>query len=428
MIPDVHVPFLPGERAYSDDRKSGIVAEQKLLAVVLAITAPNLNYAWGKTARYICELALNRAFQNTTGRFVGLDLGSGVPVWAQIMRERQLQNYYSQAVSIVGETVNHLQTNQQRLTQSQRIPTIDQLDQDARRKLKDRVSPRRSLPRTLLQAAVQQVLSDPPEATEQTVHDKLLNYLHSSSVIFDRVFEREDFVGRGRWEIIITKTAVTPFAQITEDLVGNEHNEQLLEEVTRVIGRKVLPLIRPYSVLSLDMAHPQTIRDSTDLNLSRSFTSTRFFTRAISLKDHIRGNVLALPFADESVSFISSIEGYPYYLPDIPFEDQQTGLDHRSFAENVCRILKPGGIAILAPFSFRPAGRRPTKKMLYDLENYWRSRGMIVTDQAYPLDMLRKQMGDRELLLTYMSPIFRDRRRKNLRVLVIEKPVALAHP
>lgn len=414
---EAYIPLTPGDRAYSDDQNL-LSAEEKLLAVLI----PGENYAWGKTTNYLCKQALDRAYQNTTGRFVAVDLCSALPVWPQIMRERHFESCYSQAVRIVGETIYHLQTNQDRLPESQRIPTIERLDQDARRKLKDRVSLRRSRPRMLLQAAVQQILFDPPEANEQTVHNELLDYLNSSSVTFGKIFEREDFVGRGRWEIIMKKLGITTFAQILKDLVGDEYGQPLLEEISQVIARKVSPRLRSYSVLSLDIAHPQTIRDDMHKNLPKSFAHTEFFGRAASLRDHIQADVLSLPFAPNSVSFYSSVEGYPYYLSKVPPEN------HYSFAESIYKTLKPGGVAIFAPFSFRPVGKYPTNQARRDLENYWRSRGMIVTDQVYPLDMLRKQMGDRELLLTHVSPIFTDRRRKNLRVLVIEKPVALAHP
>lgn len=432
-----HFSPFPGERAYSDDHPLNITPEERLLTLLL----PGQTYAWGKTARYICEQALDTATQNTSGRFVAVDLCSATPIWPEIMKEIHFEDCYSQAVRTVSEATYKLQWEQQRLPETERIPIMDNLDSDTRNALIQTITPRRSNARVLLQAALQEILFNPPPTTdtenltsmEEDVQERLVRCLEYSLVSFDKIFEREEFVGKGRWQIYVERVNANTFYEIVTDLIGEEKSKKFLFDITRFLSRKISPLLRRHSVLSLDIMPRKQILLDAGNSFPEDFRKTVFFLRATSFRDHVTANTLALPFRNESISFYSSIEGYPYYLPKTPFVTQAPTnspfypghpLDHQTFAEDIYRTLKPGGIAIFAPFAF-PATRYSTSNKLLDLANYWRDKGMIVTEQTYSLEKLKKQMGDRELLLTSASPVFRDHRRKYLHVLVVEKPRSL---
>ncbi len=382
-------------------------------------------YAWGKTARIICEPHYQRALKNTDGTFIAVDLCSAYPWFAQILRESHLQECYHASFQLIGNCIAALQSNSRKLPPELQFPTFNRLNDEQRRQLRDTISPRNGRLRRMLQAVVQETLHSPPQI--DTAHElpsstaqlawHFLHGFHTTKIEYYRRFEMDELVGKGRWEIILARSQVqTPHDRIAV-IIGDQKAHEFLKDLARSVSTQCLPLLRKRIITSYDIADPADLIREATTSFPARVRDTNFFFRAGRLEDkHLRGDILALPFTPDSVSCFTCIEGYPYYFFDLLPQN------HLAFAQSIAESLQPGGCAEFFPWHMRP-DRESNQEMLRKVENFWLSRGMELTLKTYAMNELIMQMGDRETLLTMHSPVFGDHSRDTLDALIVEKPV-----
>lgn len=372
------------------------------------------SYAWGKTARLICEPHYLQTLQNTIGTFVAIDLCSAFPLWPQIMRERHLSTCYDEARKIVGRTIVSLNTKQSKLAPDLQLPSLSEFDDEAKKRLRIAVSDKVSLPRKLIEAVVQEILLAPPQP--ESAGRFLFKRLVSAKTSYHKEFELEEKVGRGRWEIILTTINPRTLKEYLVDLLGDKKTTAFLTDLSMFLSKQCLPLPRKRLAYSLDIDDPQLILNAVHESFPQYVINTQFFSRAGLLAGkHIVADVAKLPFEPNTVSLYTCVEGYPYYFRDLPYED------HLAFFSNIYQTLKPGGRAVFFPWQIRFEGSKH-RAMLLEIEKYCESIGAKVYKKEYEAEEVIAQMGDREAMLTLHSPIFTDEeRRETLTELVVEK-------
>lgn len=377
-------------------------------------------YAWGKTARIVCQPFYQQAVENTQGPVVTLDLCSSYPIWPQILREEHRMNCFDNAGVFVGLAVRAIQDKHAELL-GVPIPSLLKLEDNAKRRLRDKVSPRKSTPRLLMQAALGDLLSSPPITTDRSEAieigtRRLMSKFASSVVIWNRVFELEELVGRGRWEILIERSGIKTFNQEIENLVGDARQaSRISADIAAFLSTMSAFMFRQHQVFSVDFADPDTLRANAAESFPGYIKKTEFFQKAGRLKDHVTADIFHAPFNPESATFLSCVEGYPFYFKDLSPEG------HAYIADTAAELLKPGGKAVFFPwhiYGFRNGGRR----VLNNIEGHWRNAGLRVRKKSYYKGDLEAQMGDRETMLTMRSPVFADSTRSNLTALILEKP------
>ncbi len=374
-------------------------------------------YAWGKTARIICEPAYQAAVSNTEGPVVALDLCSSYPIWPQILKDQRKMDCFDSAGMYAGLVVRALQTKTGTLLPGLSIPTVGDLDDIAKRRIRDTVSPRRSQARLLMQTAVGELLADPPKDNKvQQAVERLMSKFDSSVLVFGKAFELEELVGRGRWETLVPKMGVRTFNQEIALLAGNDQiAAQLAKDIATFLVNASLYSLRQHTVVSLDIESPNVITENAQKSFPGYIKGTKFFRSAGTFENHAIGNIFALPFATESATFISCVEGYPFYFKNLSMEE------HESFADSIASTLKPGGQAVFFPWHLNRY-RRGGRQLLNEVERRWQTQGLKIKKKIYYKGDLEHQMGDRETMLTMHSPVFWDRTRSNLTALVLEKP------
>jgi len=99
---------LLGERTHEDFQNWNfeLTAEEKLLQEIRG--DPNItgtSYAWSGTAIRVAEKSLIRAYENTQGPFLVLDLASSFPIWPQTIRELYKDRCFIEGTRLVEETI-----------------------------------------------------------------------------------------------------------------------------------------------------------------------------------------------------------------------------------------------------------------------------------------------------------------------------------
>lgn len=389
----------------------------KHIGLVSAISGHN--YAWGKTARNISEDTIKQTLEETDGDFFLVDLCSAFPLFAQILRERhKKERCYTQAKKITGELSSILQNSPGRMPDELKgeFNTASEMT-EKNRKLRGAITPKNALLRKVLTSLIEDFLYNPPSINEddpeKQVANMLLGLFETYNTLYEDIFELEEKVGRGRWQIRTAQNAdVTPYSQFKEIL--GEEADQFMTGLSVFLARKILPNLRRFTAVSLDISDPEELRDESLRSFPNEFNNTEFYRRINKLENHVSADMSRLPFQPESVSFFTCFEGWPF--GKFGFNKAQV----RDMAVWMLIFLKPGGRALFFPWQVRgeTSGER---EQLGDIERLWQSMGAKITRKEFTRDELKEQMADRELVLVDHSPVFQEPN-DVFTALIVEKP------
>lgn len=389
----------------------------KHIGLVNAISGHN--YAWGKTARNISEDTIKQTIEETDGDFSLVDLCSAFPLFTQILRERhKKERCYTQAKKITGELSNILTNPPGKMPDELKgeFNTASEMT-DKNRQLRNAMTPKNALLRKVLTSLIEDFLYDPPSVNQddpgKQVASTLLGLLQTYNTFYEDVFELEEKVGRGRWQIRTARNAdVTPYSQFKEIL--GEEADKFMTGLSAFLAKKILPHLRKFRAISLDIATPQELRDESKESFPDEFNNTEFYRRIGELKDHMPADMSHLPFQPESVSFFTCFEGWPF--DRLGFSETQV----RDMAVWVLISLKPGGRALFFPWQVQDETPQD-RKQLESVESLWKSLGAKITRKEFTRDELKGQMADRELVLVDHSPVFQEPNNV-FTALIVEKP------
>jgi hypothetical protein len=395
-------------------------------------------YAWGKTGREMCSPHYKAARDDAEGDFVTVDLCSSTPMLSQIWREDHRRACYEESMRATGPLAQALD----RKPYHSPLTSVRSLNEHTATELKNAFGPKYAPLRQLLVATAHEILHNPP--TLKPWRDQkayLAAYIKHSLVtstnIYSMQFERERMIGRGRWQILMPVDIGVTFAAGVESIVGAENIsfiDSFLDEVSHQIADHCLPRLRKFLAVSLDCDDPETIFQESESSFPRDYWNTEFFNRITDFNGHVVADVMpkmkhkdememrrkgkeprpGLPFRPGSVSFISSVEGWPFFFRTTSKKN------HFLFAESVAEVLKPGGRAVFFPFEMWNQSKRD-KSTLDQIKKYWKSMGMLVLEERVSGQELIDRMSDREMALTHLSPVFQ-RRHAMHTILILVKP------
>lgn len=305
------------------------------------------------------------------------------PFFSEILRARHADECREQSKKIGGKLATYLQANE-----------------DVPRDIRDLLSPRRSIPRRLVQAAVQEILYNPSSDPDKT-KTLLLEKLRAIRYTYEVGFELEELAGKGRWEIIDQEPTEKTFEEECRYLLG-EKTEKFLDRIAGFLSTAIDSLLRRFTVVSLDLADPQVLKDEAAQSFPQCIQGTKFFGRAAQLQGkHIQADVFSLPFRENSVSLYTCFEGWPFYFGETSMEAQLAS------AQQLIDTMKKGGRAIFFPWHLQEEAQ---PGLLEAIERFWESKGCVVAKVELTSEELKNNMRDREQMLTHISPVFKEER------------------
>ena len=364
-------------------------------------------YAWSHMAKTLTERHFMAALHNTDGHFVAVDLCSSHPIYREV-----LNSYYS------SRTLRYALRLMAGFFEAVKSPDgIQQIkdltgeeDANVRRLVYElgHDRPRRVMGYSIYSTAV----SPPVENTQEAIRDRLLDMFLSSKSGYLVRKEPEGNIKRGiAWDAMLK----VDFGFTLKDIryiIGEENAVKFLNMTANYFAERVLGRLRDFSSLSLDIEDFQALVRQASRSSPMKYTWTRLFHAANMGSRHIRGDVKALPFSEESISYYSCIEGWPFYGGDFTTDEQV------SIAQQVGRTLVPGGRAIFFPWRIK--GEAESKRLSI-AEDTWKKQGLWVVRFLYSRSELLKDMTSREYHLTNRSPVFAEGD-SYFTLLVVEKP------
>ena len=109
-------------------------------------------------------------------------------------------------------------------------------------------------------------------------------------------------MGRGRWQIRTAQNAdVTPYSQFKEIL--GEEADQFMTGLSVFLARKILPNLRRFTAVSLDISDPEELRDESLRSFPNEFNNTEFYRRINKLENHVSADMSRLPFQPGECKF-----------------------------------------------------------------------------------------------------------------------------
>lgn len=382
-------------------------------------------YAWGKTGREICAPHFEAAWNNTKGNFTTVDLCSSTPMLSQIWRENRRRNCYEEATKAVGQLAQTLD----RKVEKTPLQSMKALDPQLAVQLRNSLTPKHSSLRGLLTAVIHDMLYDPPRLNPWVDQRMQLtafikDALITSTYQYHLRFERGERIGQGRWQILIPENVGFNFAVGVESIVGPQNNDFLDLFLDDIAGNMVdycSSRLRRFTAVSLDCENPETLMRKAQRSFPDDYWNTEFFRRIRQLSggNHIVGDVMprikhkdeielrrrgvdvssGLPFRRNSVSFLTCIEGWPFYFKSSSKKNQF------DLAQSIGEVLQLGGRAVFFPWEMWKQSKRD-KSTLDQIEKVWKKMGIVVLKEKVWGDQLIEKMSDRELALTNLSPVF----------------------
>lgn len=384
-------------------------------------------YAWGKTARLLTEQQLLQSLADTEGSFFAVDLCSSFPYYKQMMDGRHKERSRETAKSTVGAFIDQaIYVN----TADNPIIAMRDIPPKTAREIRDTLGPKKSRSREFLHKAIFDIIVSPtitsnPKADRQTIKQRLLNAFHNSTLVELVLLEPSGKRGdKGNWQFITSVDVGLTLAQELATYTDGAAIDPFLEGAADHIANLLAGNLRRETYISFDIRDLKELAEDANYCWPERVINTRFFDSAKKDKSrHIKAAINAIPFRDGSISFVSGIEGWPFYFGD------QTLDDKIKFANDITRTLKPGGKAVFVPFEVMRQELDTTTNMKQQAEELettialWQKQGLIVERKGYTHKELMDQMSDRELLLTDHSPVFK-RGNGILTVLTLTKPKA----
>ncbi len=363
-------------------------------------------YAWGKLARLRIEPALLEVMSATDRDLVVVDLCSSYPYLRQIMAGRHKERMELKTQKVTGEFINDFNAP----IQKNRFPFAAQLDKDTLVKLRDELPQRHGVGRKLLNAAVYDLLLNPPPADDRTLRsfrNNLFRKFMRSQTITKHVIEPEGKQGaKGTWVFIASEDAGVSLSDVLEPILG-DRTPRFLWEVALYFGTKLRAAhqVRRVKFVSLDNApFPQLVAQAKG-GFPERIHNTLFFQSAqqsgVHNVEHVQGDLLELPFGKGEVDFFSSIEGWPYYGNPLRFEGNMV------VAKKIAEQLAKGGKGVFFPWKME-MDTVASHEWLSSIVAYWGKLGLVVEPESVTKDQLEEKMTQREWELSKYSPLFRE--------------------
>ncbi|MEK7581402.1 MAG: hypothetical protein AAB512_03905 [Patescibacteria group bacterium] len=406
----------------SDERRYALSTRD-----VFPIKLDGQSYSWGATARTLCEKHIAEAKANSQGNFFLVDLCSSYPIFAQILRERRRDEHcYMKAKRVVGVLTNIAEGDMSQLPDDRKMRNIEGLDPEERHNLRKLLSPKAGDIRVLLRAIVTDLLYEPPvekdstpdEVKRQHIEQKLLAQIRSRNDYYDVMFELPSLIHRGgNWKILVPHRATKTITERLNAVLDPEKSDAVASDLAMGLSHSLLPDLENHTIVSFDRRSPRDILLDSERSFPDSFKNTYFFRKA-GFRDgaHFISDVLKLPFGENSVSAYTSIEGWPYYFGDYG------QLTNEHVAMQLASSLKPGGRVIIFPWRISGLKLEQSQLVLSEIEALWEHIGLKVIKETWRKEDLRQGMVDRELVLLYNSPVFKNGDESYVN-LVLEKPI-----
>lgn len=384
-------------------------------------------YAWGKMAYSIYESHAKLAYRDTQGLFTAVDLCSAFPLNAQILRDYFREDRFSIARNIITNLINDFWLD----SLDPELSDPETLNEESKRKLFSELTAPYSPTRRFLTIATLDLLCDPPlvdnnkEGEEriivQTDHlvEKFYHYVQQGGRLTSL-----DFYKNMGMEKLYRQNQERTLDKLIRSETGIEDSSRLLSRFVLYIAASCTMMPGKFTVLSLDNETPDKLYKGALKGFPELFHLDFVFdgTWDNMHKYHLQADIFNLPFSKNSLSFITSVEGYPFYFPGLSLENQDQNPNHLTFAQSIIDVLKPGGRAVFFPWHTKRQTRQDAEN-LKETERFWKEKGMEVCKERHNRFKLLMGMGDREKDLASHSPLFTDNPlRMNYTTLVLTKP------
>lgn len=359
-------------------------------------------YSWGKTARKRTEPAFLEVYKQSPDDIWAVDLGSSYPHYRELMTGQHRQRMQVEARRLVSAFVNDLNVYPRKI----RIPFLEKLSDETINGLKKSMLPKHGVTRELLDTAVFELLVDPPTQNQRDLNSisntLYTKFMHSDKRMVDVVEPDGKRGDKGNWVYIAVIGKKITLPKILGSVLKETTPEAFLEILAENLGSRLVSegVPRKVTFLSLDSTPFNEIVERANNGFPPRHRKTLFFHSAQRKDRHIRADILRLPFKPNHVAFFSSIEGWPYYFR---FAGREENL---SVAEQISEQLTPGGRAVFFPWQMEHTDFR-ARDMLSQIEKMWQMQGLEVKKEGLSADEMRREMTDRELVLSDHSPLFR---------------------
>lgn len=358
-------------------------------------------YAWDRLAEFLCMPGYQRAERNTTGPFLGYDLGSSYPALAWSFWKAHHLHSQALASRAVGESVDLIQTNQ--------LPVAYNLSKGARRMLLQAVAPKDARSRQVIEEIVAAIYYRPPIQSDQDSRkqrqERVFHYLL-------RQFESHDVPKR----MFRVHKRVTLQDMLT-DATG-ENMDEFLERLALYLAHKLASSLRTHNIFSVDLKDFDELKaEAQKTGFPKTYKGSSIFTDDAEIAaHHIKANILGLSIEENSVSHVVSVESWPCHFKDVPFDQQM------AFLRRLARGMQSGGTGTIFPWDIIGVSSQESRYMLDEFQNVFQEHGVVVDPQPVPIADLKRHMGHHEYALARVSPAFVDLDSDKLVVLHFEKP------
>src|SRR3989344_2548956 len=377
---------------------------------------PGEAYAWGKTARLLTEPYLMTTLQETTGDFLAVDLCCAYPIYKQIMTGQHRSRRRTEMRKISGAFIDELQGAHKR----DLFSSIQGLDALTLKRLRNELAPKDSLSRQLMEGTLFDVMCVESSVglDEETIRERLSHGFRFSTKSYE--VKTEPFGhnpgDKGTWQYMVPVEEGTTFKKDLTMIMGVRNADALIDDMVEYFAQKLAGNIRGFRVVSLDIQDLKSLSQEAEKSFPKRYRNTRFFRGGRNGNNYIHADVRYLPVKDNSVSFFSCIEGWPFYGTNFELGE------HVKIAKRISDALKPGGRGVFFPWSMQ-AETDEHRTILEAVEAVWEEKGITISKTCFDRDQLKGDMSSREYDLVYRSPVFAKGEDK-LVSLVLEKPKA----
>ncbi len=366
-------------------------------------------YAWGKVARVFTEPAFLEVYiENPAKDLVSLDIASSYPHYRQIMVGQHRQRMFNEARRIGGVFFYEFQE-----VRKNKVPFATTLDRDTFVALVKTLGPRKLPARQLLNAAIFEIMVDPPDSRDrntETVSEHLLKRFMDSDEVIETVVEPDGRQGDpGNWVFLKPTHVKNIYPDIQAETlyqmlssILEDRTPDFLKAATDYVAKYLIASesFRRVTFLSLDIKPFKQLVEDAKNAFPPKMQKTLFFKSAQDGRRHIQADILSLPLKDGSIDFLSSAEGWPYHFRDFGMKG------NRKIAQKLANSLKPGGKAAFFPWKM-DQNTPYSQEILRTVVKDWENVGFAVERESRTKKEVLDLMTDRELMLAHHSPLFK---------------------
>lgn len=354
-------------------------------------TATGNAYAWGGTARRMCLPALEQVLyrKKQAEAITVIDICSSFPILPRILLEEMRQIRMTD-VQNIHKSVFEGDTLRLKHANSSRIQFLGSSLRGA--VLSD------SPARPMLESAFLETLDlFAGKDMDPNIEEYYLELLQCATSYTAKRRVLRTNGQEGKWNVLRPVRAErSAIQQLIADGADSETIEEMIKSMTQVLG-EYLPTTHPVRAYSIDIEDPQTLLAEAVRSFPHDYMDTSSYREAAQFRDHVRGDVLNLPFAPNSADIITSVEAAPFYVSGTTVHDAF------KFGKDIAQILRPNGTFICLPWSIADDSKAIHLKAV---QNGMIIEGMATYEVVLPMDEVRARMSARERKLSYRSPVF----------------------